>query len=149
MTEKERARELFLEGYNCSQSVFIPFCYRFGIDESTAKKISAGLGGGLGRQREVCGAVSAASMVLGDIVAAQVGEDQESKKENYVLVREFCDRFREKHCSIICREMLQDLAKNKGATPDERTPEYYIKRPCLRVIEDAVEILTGMLEGHK
>ena len=88
-------------------------------------------------------------MVLGDIVAAEVGADQESKKENYVLVREFCDRFREKHCSIICREMLQDLAKNKGATPDERTPEYYIKRPCLRVIEDAVEILTGMLEEHK
>ena len=149
MTEKERARELFLEGYNCSQSVFIPFCDRFGIDEAAAKKISAGLGGGLGRQREVCGAVSAACMVLGDIVAAEVGADQESKKANYVLVREFCDRFKEKHCSIICREMLQDLAKNKGATPDERTPEYYLKRPCLRVIEDAVEILTGMLEEHK
>ncbi len=149
MTEKERARELFLEGYNCSQSVFIPFCHRFGIDESTAKKISAGLGGGLGRQREVCGAVSAASMVLGDIAAAQQGADQESKKENYILVREFCDRFKERHPSIICREMLQDLAKNDGAVPDERTPEYYIKRPCLRAIEDAVEILTQMLEEYK
>lgn len=149
MTQKERARELFMEGYNCAQSVFIPFCDRFGIDESTAKKISAGLGGGLGRQREVCGAVSAASMVLGDIIAAQEGADQESKKKNYELVREFCDRFTQKHCSIICREMIKDLAKNKGAVPDERTAEYYQKRPCLRVIEDAAEILTQMLEEYK
>lgn len=149
MTEKERARELFLEGYNCSQSVFVAFSHRFGIDESTAKKISAGLGGGLGRQREVCGAVSAASMVLGDIVAAQEGSDQTSKKENYELVREFCDRFRQRHCSIICREMIKDLAKNKGAVPDERTPEYYQKRPCLRVIEDAAEILMQMLEENE
>lgn len=149
MTQKERARELFMEGYNCSQSVFIPFCDRFGIDESTAKKISAGLGGGLGRQREVCGAVSAASMVLGDIIAAQEGADQESKKKNYELVREFCDRFTQRHCSIICREMIKDLAKNKGAVPDERTAEYYQKRPCLRVIEDAAEILTDMLEENE
>lgn len=145
MTKKERARELFLEGYNCSQSVFVAFSDRFGIDESTAKKISAGLGGGLGRQREICGAVSAAAMVLGDIVAAQEGADQESKKKNYELVREFCSLFCEKHGSIICREMLEGLEKNKGAVPDERTPEYYLKRPCLRVIEDAVEILEKML----
>ncbi len=149
MTQKERARELFMEGYNCAQSVFIPFCDRFGIDESTAKKISAGLGGGLGRQREVCGAVSAASMVLGDIIAAQEGADQESKKKNYELVREFSDRFRELHGSIICREILEDRAKNKGAVPDERTAEYYKNRPCLKAVEDAAEILIRMLEKEK
>ncbi len=149
MTEKEKARQLFLEGYNCSQSVFVAFSHRFGIDESTAKKISAGLGGGLGRQREVCGAVSAASMVIGDIVAAQVGADQESKKKNYELVREFCDGFKENHESIICREMLKGLAENKGAVPDERTAEYYKKRPCLRVIEDTAEILIKMLEENE
>ncbi len=149
MTEKERAIQLFLEGYNCSQAVFVAFCDRFGIDESTAKKISAGLGGGLGRQREVCGAVSAASMVLGAIVAAQEGADQKSKQKNYELVRELSDRFRQRHNSIICREMLKDLAVNKGAVPDERTAEYYKKRPCLRVIEDVAEILSQMLEENK
>lgn len=149
MTEKEKARELFLEGYNCSQSVFVAFSSRFGIDESTAKKISAGLGGGLGRQREVCGAVSAASMVLGSIVAAQEGADQESKKKNYELVREFCRRFREKHPSIICREMLGSLAKNNTAVPDERTAEYYRKRPCVRVVEDVAEILAQMLSENE
>lgn len=149
MTEKERATALFMEGYNCSQSVFVAFSSQFGIDEATAKKISAGLGGGLGRQREVCGAISAASMVLGDIVSAQEGADQESKKKNYELVRELCNRFTQKHGTIICREMIKDLAKNKGAAPDERTAEYYQKRPCLRVIGDVSEILTDMLEENK
>lgn len=149
MTEKEKARELFLEGYNCSQSVFTAFAPRFGIDLSTARKISAGLGGGLGRQREVCGAVSAACMVLGDIVAAQQGSDHKSKQENYVLVREFSDRFREKHGSIICRELIRGLEKNEGAVPDERDAEYYKKRPCLRVVEDAAEIVAQMLRENE
>ncbi len=149
MTEKGRARELFLEGYNCSQSVFTAFSHRFGIEEETAKKISAGLGGGVGRQREVCGAVSAAAMVLGDISAPVDGEDRDSKKQNYELVREFCTRFTEKHGSIVCSELLGNLAKNKNAVPDERTAEYYQKRPCLRLVEDSAEILMGMLKENE
>lgn len=148
MTEKEKAGQLFLEGFNCSQSVFTAFCDRFGIDEETAKKISAGLGGGVGRQREVCGAVSGAAMVLGCVVAPTDGSDNESKMKNYELVREFSDRFRQLHGSIICRELLEDKAKNKGAVPDERTAEYYRNRPCLKVVEDAAEILTEMLSEY-
>ncbi len=148
MTEKEKAGQLFLEGFNCSQSVFTAFCDRFGIDEETAKKISAGLGGGVGRQREVCGAVSGAAMVLGCITAATDGGDNESKTKNYELVREFSDRFRELHGSIVCRELLKDKAKNKGAVPDERTAEYYKNRPCLKVVEDAAEILMQMLKEN-
>ncbi|MBQ8503528.1 MAG: C_GCAxxG_C_C family protein [Clostridia bacterium] len=146
MTEKERAKELFLEGYNCSQSVFTAFSHRFGIDEETAKKISAGLGGGIGRQREVCGAVSAAAMVIGDICAGVDGEDVESKTRNYELVQKFSEKFTEKHGSIICRELLENHEKNKGAAPDDRTEEYYQTRPCLRLVEDAAEILMQMLE---
>lgn len=148
MTEKEKAGQLFLEGFNCSQSVFTAFCDRFGIDEEAAKRISAGLGGGVGRQREVCGAVSGAAMVLGCIVAPTDGSDSESKKKNYELVREFSDRFRELHGSIVCREILVGKAKNKGAVPDERTAEYYKNRPCLKAVEDAAEILTEMLREY-
>ena len=148
MTEKEKARSLFLEGYNCSQSVFTAFCDRFGIDEEAAKKISAGLGGGVGRQREVCGAVSGAAMVLGCIAAPTDGSDSEGKAKNYELVRVFSDRFRERHTSIVCREILADKVKNKGARPDERTAEYYKNRPCLKAVEDAAEILTEMLEEN-
>lgn len=148
MTEKEKAGALFLEGFNCSQSVFTAFCDRFGIDEKTAEKISAGLGGGIGRQREVCGAVSGAAMVLGCIASATDGSDNESKMKNYELVREFSDRFRQIHGSIICRELLEDKAKNKGAVPDERTAEYYKNRPCLKMVEDAAEILMQMLKEN-
>lgn len=148
MTEKEKAKELFLQGYNCSQSVFTAFCDRFGIDEETAKKISAGLGGGVGRQREVCGAVSGAAMVLGCVSAPTDGSDSESKMKNYELVREFSERFRQIHNSIICREILEDREKNKGAVPDERTAEYYKDRPCLKAVEDAAEILMQMLKEN-
>ncbi len=147
MTEKERAVELFMEGYNCAQSVFVAFSHRFGIDEATAKKISAGLGGGVGRMREICGAVSASAMVLGDICAAMEGADQESKGKNYEIVREFAEKFTEKHGSVVCREILGLQVKMEPTPmPDERTAEYYKKRPCLGVIFTAANVLEQMLK---
>lgn len=148
MTAKEKARSYFLEGFNCSQSVFCAFSDRFGIDEETAKKIAAGLGGGVGRMREVCGAVSASAMVLGSVCAPVDGSDTESKMKNYELVREFSERFLQRHSSVVCREMLRlDVKMENTAKPDDRTAEYYKKRPCLKVVEDAAEILEDMLEG--
>ena len=150
MTEKDRALELFTEGFNCSQSVFTAFAHRFGIDEDTAKRIAAGLGGGVGRQREVCGAVSGAAMVLGSLKAAVVGEDNETKKENYELVRVFCDEFRKRQGgTIICREILEIGDKKESATPEERTAEYYALRPCARAVYDAAEILEEMIEKYQ
>ncbi|MBR6567526.1 MAG: C_GCAxxG_C_C family protein [Clostridia bacterium] len=148
MTAKEKARSYFLEGFNCSQSVFCAFSDRFGIDEETAKKIAAGLGGGVGRMREVCGAVSASAMVLGSVCAPVDGSDKESKMKNYELVREFADRFLERQPSVVCRELLKMRVKmEKTPMPDDRTAEYYKNRPCLKVVEDAAEILEDMLEG--
>ncbi|MBQ7116897.1 MAG: C_GCAxxG_C_C family protein [Clostridia bacterium] len=148
MTPKEKARSYFLEGFNCSQSVFCAFADRFGLDEETAKKISAGLGGGVGRMREVCGAVSASAMVLGSICAPVDGSDNESKMRNYELVREFSSRFCERHSSVVCREILKLGVKMENtAKPDDRTAEYYRKRPCLKVVEDAAEILEEMIGG--
>ena len=150
MNEKERAVELFKEGYNCSQSVFVAFAHRFGIDEKTAKMISAGLGGGLGRMREVCGAVSGAAMVIGSICAPVDGKDSGSKMKNYELVREFADRFTERNGSIICRELLGlDVKMEKSAEPEKRTAEYYKKRPCVDLVADAAEILTELIEKNK
>ena len=150
MNEKERAVELFKEGFNCSQSVFVAFSHRFGVDEETAKKISAGLGGGLGRMREVCGAVSGASMVIGSICAATDGKDSESKQRNYELVREFADRFTKRNGSIICRELLGlDVKMEKSAQPEKRTAEYYKKRPCVELVSDAVEILQELIKENK
>ncbi len=150
MNEKQKARELFLQGFNCSQSVFAAFCDRFDIDENTAKKISAGLGGGVGRQREVCGAVSGAAMVIGSITAATDGDDEQKKMKNYELVREFCEKFTQMHSSIICRDLLEIAAdKKESAKPDSRTDDYYRDRPCLKIVEDAAEILMQMIEENK
>ena len=146
MDEKQKAGELFLEGFNCAQAVFTAFSHRFGIDEDTAKRISAGLGGGVGRNREVCGAVSGAAMAIGSIKAATQGEDAKGKQEYYELVREFCEKFKEIHGSIICRELLRIAAnKKESATPDDRTAEYYKNRPCLKIVEDAAEIVAQMI----
>lgn len=149
MSEKERAVELFKEGYNCSQSVFTAFAHRFGIDEETAKKISAGLGGGVGRMREVCGAVSGAAMVIGSICSAVDGKDSDGKQKNYELVREFADRFTTQNGSIICRELLGlDVKMENTAEPDKRTAEYYKKRPCVELVSCAAEILEEMIKDY-
>ena len=150
MNEKERAMELFHEGYNCSQSVFTAFAYRFGIDEDTAKKISAGLGGGVGRMREVCGAVSGAAMVIGSICSATDGKDSESKQKNYELVREFADRFTKRNGTVICRELLGlEVKMENTAKPESRTAEYYKKRPCVELVGDAAEILAEIIKENE
>lgn len=151
MNEIERAGELFLEGFNCAQSVFTAFCHRFDIDEETAKRISAGLGGGVGRMREVCGAVSGAAMVLGSVVAGVDGDDAESKGRNYELVREFAERFKERHGgTVICRELLKlKIPMENTAMPENRTAEYYKNRPCLKIVEDAAEILKNIIDEQE
>ena len=150
MNEKERAIELFQQGYNCSQSVFTAFADRFDIDEDTAKKISAGLGGGVGRMREVCGAVSGAAMVIGSICSATDGKDSDSKQKNYELVREFADRFTKRNGTVICRELLGlEVQMEKSPKPENRTAEYYKKRPCVELVGDAAEILAELIEENK
>lgn len=149
MTRQEKSEALFLEGFNCSQSVFTAFCDLFDIDENTAKKISAGLGGGVGRLREVCGAVSASAMVLGYITAATEGSDSDTKQKNYELVREFTERFTALHGSIICRDALALASKPEySPKPDERNAEYYKNRPCLKIVSDAAAILEDMIKEY-
>lgn len=150
MSEKDTAVELFKEGYNCSQSVFTAFAHRFGIDKDTALKISAGLGGGVGRMREVCGAVSGGAMVIGSIASATEGKDSETKQKNYELVREFAKRFTDENGSIICRELLGlDIKMENTAKPDSRTAEYYKKRPCAELVECAAKIIEEMIKENK
>lgn len=127
----ERAIELFMEGKNCSQAVFAAFAPDLGLSEETALAISIGLGGGVGRMREVCGAVSGAAMVVG---LKNPGLD---KMEAYQLVREIMDEFKKTNHSIVCKELLGLVEAEKSSTPEARTPEYYQKRPCVKIVEDA------------
>lgn len=139
------AEDLFSQGFACSQSVFAAFSDMFGIDRDTALKISAGLGGGVGRMREVCGVVTSASMVLGLTYGATDGTDRESKANTYAKVREFADKLREKEGTIICRELLGLDKAEESHIPRERTKQYYAERPCKRLTAEAAEILCDML----
>lgn len=145
MNHGKIAEEYFRKGYNCSQSVLMAFGDITGLDDETAAKFSSSFGGGIGRMREVCGAVSGAAMVLGLVKGYSDPTDKEAKKAHYALVREFADRFKALNGSIICRELLSGVQTTPGGDPEARTSEYYQKRPCPDLVRQAAEILDEML----
>ncbi|HIU35815.1 MAG TPA: C_GCAxxG_C_C family protein [Candidatus Fimenecus excrementigallinarum] len=134
----ERAVELFMSGYNCAQSVFAAFHDRVGLPMELALRVSAGLGGGVGRLREVCGALCGAAMLAGMLYGATQGEDQAAKAYTYQKVQEIAAEFRKSNPSILCRELLGLPADAPiVAQPEARTESYYQDRPCPRIIESA------------
>ena len=142
----EKAVELFKSGFNCSQAVFAAFAGEFGMDEETALRVSAGLGGGVGRSREVCGAVCGASMLVGFRHGATQGSDAESKMKCYEVVQEFIAEFKKEYPSIVCRELLSLGEGNfTDPTPEARTTQYYKKRPCVQIVEDAARAVEKVL----
>ena len=145
MDHGEEARRLFLAGYNCAQAVFCAFRDEMGMDLDTAARLSSSFGGGMGRLREVCGTVSGALMALGAIRGYADPKDPDAKAAHYRLVQEYARRFREGNGSIVCRELLKGVTVTEGSVPEARTPEFYARRPCLRLVGEAAEILDGML----
>lgn len=146
MTRSERARELFLQGYNCSQAVVLAFCDVTGLDEQTALRLSSSFGGGMGRLREVCGTASGMFLVAGCLWGPTDPADRAAKAEHYALIQEMARRFRERSGgSIVCRELLGAAGRDHAPVPTERTPEFYRKRPCLQLVSDAAEILDEIL----
>ncbi len=145
MDHVKRARDLFLEGYNCSQAVFCAFDDLTGFNLSESARLASSFGGGMGRLREVCGTVSGALLVLGLLQGYDDPGDMEAKKNHYHLVQDFAARFKEKNGTIICRELLKDTKVKAGNEPEGRTPEFYASRPCLRLVEEAADILEEML----
>lgn len=143
----ELARDNFLKGYNCAQAVAIAFSEEMGMGEEQLAKLASSFGGGFGKMREVCGAVSGAMLVYGALRGNSDPEDPVAKKEHYANVRAFADRFKAEHETIICRELLHNigLKKESGGDPEERTPEYYRTRPCVRFVETAATVLEQML----
>lgn len=144
MTRQEKAKALFLEGYNCSQAVLGAFCDVIQIDFDTAMKLASSFGGGVARMRHICGTCSAIFMVAGAVRGNSVPSTK-LKSEHYALIQEMAKGFAERNGSIICREILELRAKKSSlvdnsnhSSANERTEEYYRTRPCLSVVEDAV-----------
>ena len=141
MDEFTKAQKLFLEGYNCAQSVFTANADRFGIDKDIALKVSMGLGGGVGRLREVCGAFSACAMLVG-LMETSTKADKERKEAVYVFVQKLAEDFKAQNGSIICRDLLKLQEDDKLLPkPDERNSSYYATRPCLRIVGIADKII--------
>ena len=140
INHEEKARELFEEGYNCAQAVFGAFVDLTGLESDSAMKLASPFGGGIGRLREVCGAVSGMYMVLGVLYGYDDPKAKEEKSELYKKVQDLAQKFKELHGSIICREMLGEKAGH-GHVPEARTPEYYAARPCTRACMDAARLL--------
>ena len=141
--------DLFMQGFGCCQSVVAAFADLYGMDRNTALRIGAGFGGGIGRLRMVCGAVSGIVTLTGLQCGNTDGEDREGKAHCYKVVQELLERFRQKNGSIICADLLaQNGCKAETDThmPDQRNAHYYSTRPCARKVEDAARIFAEYLE---
>ena len=145
MNHAEIARQLFLAGYNCSQAGFCAFCDETGLRVEDAAKLSSSFGGGMGRLREVCGTVSGALLALGMLRGYSDPQDPAAKAAHYRLVQEYARLFRERNGSIVCRELLKDVPVSTGGAPEPRTPAFYARRPCLRLVGEAAAILDEIL----
>ncbi len=147
-----KAAELFLSGAVCAQAVFCAFCDLHGMEYETAARVSSSLGGGVGRLREVCGAFSGAVMVLGMLYGFPVPPSNAVKGEHYGRVQELAARFSERWGSVVCRDILAtrigEAKVSSEPEPEERTPEYYAKRPCLEAVRLAARLLDEYIDNH-
>ena len=145
MTRAENAAKLFYEGYNCAQAVAVAFSDVTGLTAEQAAKMASGFGGGMGRMREVCGAVSGMLMVYSQLYGYEA-PNPEAQKEVYGTVQERAGQFRDKVGSIICREILKNPPSDP--VPSPRTEEYYAQRPCVRMVYLAASILDEYIAAH-
>ena len=146
MSRAERAKELFLQGYACSQAVALVFADIANVDEATLSKMALPFGGGLGRLRLTCGAVSGMFFVLSYLYGYDTAGDDVSKKRLYTDVQALAGQFRERCGSIVCREILKNPPTDP--TPSPRTAEYYQTRPCARMVLVAGQLMDEFIAEH-
>ena len=140
MNDKEKiAEDLFKQGYNCAQSVLGAFYNEIGMSFDEALKLSSSFGGGMGRMREVCGAVSSMFMIAGIKKGYISPNDDITKEKHYTLIQNLAEKFKKEHGTIICRELLGE--NDNSPAPSKRTEQYYQERPCENFIKTAAKII--------
>ena len=150
MEKVKRAEELFLSGYNCAQAVAGAFCEEIGMPLRMVVKLVSAYGGGVGRLREICGAVSGMAFVLSALVGYDEPTEKEKKRDLYATVQKLAKEFQDENGSYVCRDLLE-LAKNAklDPTPSERTKEYYHSRRCVDCVKSAARILEDYLNSSR
>ena len=146
MNHAEKALNLFKSGYNCAQAVAVAFSDVTGLTESQAAKLASGFGGGMGRMREVCGAVSGMLMVAGVLYGYDDPKATKEKRELYAQVQAMAGQFREELGSIVCRDLLKNPPTDPNPTP--RTEQVYKDRPCARMVATAARIMDEFIAAH-
>ncbi|MCR5819478.1 MAG: C-GCAxxG-C-C family protein [Bacteroidaceae bacterium] len=142
------AVENFMSGYGCCQSVVAAFADIYGLDDEIAKRIAAGFGGGVGRMRMMCGAVSAIVILVGLECGQTEGSDRAGKSACYKVVQQLLAQSAEQNGSLICAEILGIKGHEKAHSSYEaspRTAEYYKTRPCAAKVESAARIFANYL----
>ena len=147
MNHEERAIQNFMNGCNCAQAVFLAFAPELGISDDLALRLSSSFGGGMGRLREVCGAVSGMLMAAGGLYGYADLSDAAAKADHYALVQALAEEFRRENGSIICRELLGREGP-ETPVPEKRTAAYYAQRPCARFVGSAAAILERYMAQH-
>lgn len=149
MSKAEEARALFLQGYNCCQSVVGAFAPEMGLELETAVRLASGMGGGIGRLRSVCGACSGMCIAAGMLRGYSSPRATTEKTRTYAMIQQLVGQFQQKSGSMICKELL-GLDEPEGiAQASERTAEYYQKRPCPDLVAQAAGILEEFLASEK
>ena len=145
MSHVENAAAAFKEGFSCSQAVLAAFAAEFGLERETALKLASGLGGGMGRTGQTCGAVSGALLVLGLKVGSADPQDKATKEKAYSLVREFIAQFKARNGASLCPELLgYDIGTPEGL---QAVREKGLSATvCAKAVRDAVEILERMMQ---
>lgn len=151
MTNQERVQravELFMSGYGCCQSVVAAFADLYGLTHEQALLVSAGFGGGVGRMRMMCGAVSGLVILAGLAEGQTEGADREGKARCYRLVQELLAESKAENGSIICADLLglDGPVPMGNFVPDERNADYYRRRPCAAKVESAARIFANYLD---
>ncbi|NCC09028.1 MAG: C_GCAxxG_C_C family protein [Bacteroidia bacterium] len=146
----EKAVTYFKSGYNCSQSVVAAFADLYGFDKEQSLRMAASFGGGIGRMRETCGAACGMFLLAGLENGAVEAADRQGKAANYALVQELAEEFKKRNGSLICAELL-GLRKSDtiSSNPEERTTQYYAKRPCVKMVEEAATIWAEYLQKER
>lgn len=143
----ERAKELFHDGFNCSQAVFAACADIYGVDEQTALRLAASFGGGIGRMRQTCGAACGMFLLAGLENGSAIPGDAEGKKNNYTFVQDLAAKFKDENGSLICAELLGIAPQPQEPIPEARTDAYYQKRPCVEMVATAVKIYLKSIKG--
>lgn len=146
MTKVEIALSNFNQGHSCAQAVLCAFAPDLGLNRDMALKVAAGFGGGLGRSGEVCGAVTGAIIALGLKFGSTKLNDREAKEITYANVRAFCDEFKRRHKTLLCRELLGcDISTNEGLVW-ARQHKLFITE-CPHYVKTATEIAARLIAG--